>query len=211
MLASAAANPYKSPNPERLTASLWVHGTVKKPLLGPMGYCAEMKFNLVDRIEVFEPGRRIVTVKNLSLAEEYLADHFPTFPVLPGVMMLEALTQSAAWLTRIQQNYARSVIVLAAAKNVRYASFVQPGNMLRCEVEAMEIGADSAKFKATGIVVDPRGPSERTAVTARIELRCFNLADRAAYLAEADKAIVEELKVRWRLVGGIEAMEKASA
>ena len=48
-----------------------------------------MKFNLIDRIEQIS-DERIVAVKYVSLAEEYLADHFPTFPVLPGVMMLEA-------------------------------------------------------------------------------------------------------------------------
>ena len=60
-----------------------------------------MKFCLVDRIESIEPGKRIVCIKALSLAEEYLADHFPAFPVLPGVLMLEALTQSAAWTAAI--------------------------------------------------------------------------------------------------------------
>ena len=47
-----------------------------------------MKFQLVDRIESIIPGKSIVTIKTLSLAEEYLADHFPSFPVLPGVLML---------------------------------------------------------------------------------------------------------------------------
>ena len=56
-----------------------------------------VKFNLVDRIEHLSDDR-IVGVKYVSLAEEYLADHFPRFPVLPGVMMLEAMTQAAGWL-----------------------------------------------------------------------------------------------------------------
>ncbi|MFW6132413.1 MAG: beta-hydroxyacyl-ACP dehydratase, partial [Planctomycetota bacterium] len=104
-----------------------------------------MKFCLVDRIELIETAedapryRRIVTTKALSLAEEYLADHFPAFPVLPGVLMLEAMVQSAAWLVRLEQDWSRSVVVLAQARNVRYASFVQPGQMLRCEVTAQEI------------------------------------------------------------------------
>ena len=53
-----------------------------------------MRFALVDRIVSLERGESISTVKNLSLAEEYLADHFPGFPVLPGVLMLEALVQT---------------------------------------------------------------------------------------------------------------------
>jgi 3-hydroxyacyl-[acyl-carrier-protein] dehydratase len=47
-----------------------------------------MRFTLLDRILQLDPGSRIVAVKNLSLAEEYLADHFPRFPVMPGVLML---------------------------------------------------------------------------------------------------------------------------
>lgn len=163
-----------------------------------------MKFILVDKIESIVPGKRIVTSKALSLAEEYLADHFPAFPVLPGVLMLEALTQSAAWLTRIAQDFSKSVIVLAAARNVRYANFVQPGNIMRCEVDAVEIGPDAAKFKGSGFVGD------KMTVSARLELKCFNLVDRAAYLADADKAIIEQLRGRFKLAGGPEALARAA-
>jgi 3-hydroxyacyl-[acyl-carrier-protein] dehydratase len=161
-----------------------------------------MKFILVDKIESIVPGKKIVTCKALSLAEEYLADHFPAFPVMPGVLMLEALTQSAAWLTRVAQDFSKSVIVLAVARNVRYANFVQPGNIMRCEVDAVEIGPDAAKFKGIGMVGD------KTTVSARLELKCFNLADRHAYLADADKAIIAQLRQRFKLVGGPEALAK---
>ncbi|MFW6065754.1 MAG: 3-hydroxyacyl-ACP dehydratase FabZ family protein [Planctomycetota bacterium] len=166
-----------------------------------------MKFHLVDRIELLEPSQRIVTTKVLSLAEEYLADHFPTFPVMPGVLMLEALTQSAAWLTRVEQNFSRSMIVLATARNVRYARFVEPGQTFRCEVTAREIGSDIAKFSGNGYV------GEQQAVAARLELRCFNLAEEHDYLADADREIVADLKERFRLIGGPQAMnagEKAA-
>jgi len=79
-----------------------------------------MKFGLIDRIVELEPGRRIVALKAVSLAEEYLADHFPTFPVLPGVLMLEALVEAGAWLVRETQDFNRSVILLHSAKNVTY-------------------------------------------------------------------------------------------
>ena len=164
-----------------------------------------MRFVLVDKIEAIEPGKRIVTVKALSLAEEYLADHFPAFPVLPGVMMIEAMVQAAAWLVRVQQDFACSIVVLSAARNVRYASFVQPGNMLRCEVEAIQIGPESAKFKGTGLV------NGRTAVTARLELASFNLAPRYPYLASADADIVASLRRQFALVGGPAALAAAGA
>ena len=52
-----------------------------------------MRFNLIDRITELNEGQSITAVKGLSLAEEYLKDHFPRFPVMPGVLMLEAMKE----------------------------------------------------------------------------------------------------------------------
>lgn len=163
-----------------------------------------MKFHLVDRIESIEPGQRIVTIKALSLAEEYLADHFPAFPVLPGVLMIEAMVQSAAWLVRVEQDFAKSVVVLQRARNVKYASFVQPGNVLRCDVTAMSIEPAAGRFKAAGFVGD------RQVVSGRLELRCLNLAEQRGCDASVDAAIVAELKKRFRLIGGPAALAAAA-
>src|ERR687888_105779 len=65
-----------------------------------------MRFNLVDRIVEVQPGRSLRAVKNLTLGEEYLADHFPAFPVMPGVLMLEALVEAGAWLLRLKDKTA---------------------------------------------------------------------------------------------------------
>ncbi len=155
-----------------------------------------MKYNLVDRIESIEPGKRIVAIKALSLAEEYLGDHFPAFPVMPGVLMLEAMVQSAAWLVRVEQDFAKSIVVLSRARNVRYASFVRPGQVLRCEVEAVKIDAAGGRFKGAGFV----GTTQT--VSARLELSSFNLADRSARLADCDKAILAQLRLQFALIGG---------
>ena len=162
-----------------------------------------MKFHLVDRIESIQPGKRIVTVKALSLAEEYLADHFPAFPVMPGVLMIEAMVQSAAWLVRLAQDFARSIIVLRSARNTRYASFVQPGKILRCELTAVEIGESHAKFKGAGFV------GETQAVSGRLELRCFNLSDRSWGPGGADAEIVAALRRQFELIGGPAALAAA--
>ena len=90
-----------------------------------------MRFWLLDAIRSFEPGVQLTATKNVALTEEYLADHFPEFPVLPGVFMLEASTQAAAWLLRLTEDYAHSIIYLKEAKNIKYADFVPPGNTLR--------------------------------------------------------------------------------
>ena len=153
-----------------------------------------MKFNLIDKIEHLS-DERIVGVKYVSLAEEYLADHFPTFPVLPGVMMLEALTQAAGWLLHRRSGFAKSMAVLKEARNVKYGHFVAPGNFLRVDVEfAKRTDAGGATFKATGTV------GERQAVSARIELAYFNLADRNAELAGVDAKLIEHSRARWALL-----------
>ena len=56
---------------------------------------APMRFHLVDRVHAWEPGKRLTASKVLTLGEEYLADHFPTFPVMPGVLMLQAVAEAA--------------------------------------------------------------------------------------------------------------------
>ena len=94
-----------------------------------------MRFVLIDRILDVQPGRSLHAVKNLSLAEEYLSDHFPGFPVMPGVLMLEALTQAAAWLIRDMEDFAHSIIMLKQAKTIKYGSFVEPGRQLELKVD----------------------------------------------------------------------------
>src|SRR5882724_7129716 len=99
-----------------------------------------MRFVLIDRIVELQRGKSLVAVKNLSMAEEYLADHFPGFPVMPGVLMLEAMTQAAAWLIRASEDFAHSTVLLKEAKNVKYKNFVEPGQTLTVTVEVMENG-----------------------------------------------------------------------
>ncbi|MBN1556169.1 MAG: beta-hydroxyacyl-ACP dehydratase [Phycisphaerae bacterium] len=154
----------------------------------------------MDKIDEIQPPHRIVTSKNLTLAEEYLADHFASFPVLPGVLMLEAMTQSAAWLVRLKHDYAHSIIVLKSARNVRYNYFLKPGNTLRCEIDAVSIDATTAKFKGSGYVGD------RLAVSARIELECRNMADVQPHGREIDQRILRQLKQTFTLIGGPAAL-----
>ena len=152
-----------------------------------------MKFNLIDKIEQLT-DERIVAVKYVSLAEEYLADHFPTFPVLPGVMMVEALTQAAAWLMYHRTNFAKSMAVLKEARNVKYGHFVAPGNFLRVEVELNKSTETGATFKATGNV------GNKQALQARVELAYFNLADKQLELAPLDERLTAHNRQRWEVL-----------
>src|SRR5439155_24800540 len=105
-----------------------------------------MRFNLVDRIQEVQPGQRIRAAKNLTLGEEYLADHFPGFPVMPGVLMLEALAEAGAWLLRVTDDFRHSVIVLRGARGVKFGAFVEPGRRLALAVELLERADGTAGF-----------------------------------------------------------------
>ncbi|HWB08827.1 MAG TPA: 3-hydroxyacyl-ACP dehydratase FabZ family protein [Pirellulales bacterium] len=147
-----------------------------------------MRFTLVDRIVALQPGKRITTVKNLSLAEEYLADHFPGFPVLPGVLMLEAMTQAAAWLVRVSEEFRHSVVVLKEARNVKYSKFVEPGQTLSVTADWLERSEQEVKFKAYGEVEGEQ------AVSARLTLATYNLAETDAEQALTDEIIRQKLR-----------------
>src|SRR6478736_7662851 len=108
---------------------------------------ASMRFVLIDRIIDLKPGQSLVAIKNLSLSEEYLADHFPGFPVMPGVLMLEALTQAGAWLIRDMEDFAHSVVLLKQAKTIKYGSFVEPGRQLSLRVNLISHDDRNATFK----------------------------------------------------------------
>src|SRR5437870_12386818 len=96
-----------------------------------------MRFHLVDRILSLEPGKSIRATKNLTLGEEYLADHFPTFPVMPGVLMLQTLVEAGAWRLRVTEDFRYSVIALREAKNVKYCHFLEPGPQVRIGDEVL--------------------------------------------------------------------------
>ncbi len=152
-----------------------------------------MKFILVDQLISHEPGKRMVMAKNVTMAEEYLADHFPGFPVLPGVMMLEAAVQTAAWMVRQQENFAHSLVVLKEARGVRYGTFVSPGQTLVITAEAVEIGETRSDFKIKGTV------GTQTAIQARLELAHLNLAASDPAMAGVDRVAIEAQRERWRI------------
>jgi 3-hydroxyacyl-[acyl-carrier-protein] dehydratase len=91
-----------------------------------------MYFCLVDRI-LERTDDRIVTIKLVSNAEEYLRDHFPGFPVLPGVMMLEAMVQAGRALAD-PDDTANPPLVLGGVKALKYGRFVKPGATIRVTV-----------------------------------------------------------------------------
>ena len=153
-----------------------------------------MRFILIDKVVSIETGKQIKAVKNVSLSEEYLADHFPTFPVLPGVLLLEGLIETASWLVRKTENFSHSMILLEEAKNVKYKSFLAPGAAIEYTIEAKSIDENMSSFKGSGV------SNGQIIVEARFGLRHFNLADDNSAMAAVDAVVIENMKKRWKLL-----------
>ena len=155
-----------------------------------------MRFHLVDRIVAVEPGKSLRAVKHLTLAEEYLADHFPTFPVMPGVLQLQALVEAGAWLLRLGEDFARSVWVLREAKNVKYGTFVSPGHRLHLAVELVKQDGGTATLRGRGEVDGAQ------TVSAQVTLAGYNLRDRHPAWAERDERLVRHLRAHCAILRG---------
>lgn len=140
-----------------------------------------MRFSLIDRITDLEPGRSITAVKNLTMAEEYLLDHFPGFPVMPGVLMLESLVQASAWLMRASNEFAYSSILLRQARALKFNNFLRPGQTMTVTATVQKWDGELCTLKAAGHV------GQTNTVSARLTLRQFNLRDRDPALAESDE------------------------
>src|SRR5204862_6536425 len=84
------------------------------------------------------PGVRVAAAKRLRPDEDYLKDHFPRFPVMPGVLMLEAMYQASAWLVRQSEGFAHSVVLLKEARNIKSADFAPPGKELMVTAEILK-------------------------------------------------------------------------
>jgi 3-hydroxyacyl-[acyl-carrier-protein] dehydratase len=156
-----------------------------------------MRFNLIDRIESCEPGKLLKASKYLALGEEYLADHFPKFPVMPGVLMLQSCVEAASWLWRATTNYHHAVIVLREVKQVKYGTLMLPGRRMDVTVEAAKIEAATATFKAKGV----NDTGEQT-VAAQFTLHGYGLADRGATGPAVEARLLEHWKARWALLTG---------
>ena len=127
-----------------------------------------MKFTLVDQILECGP-ERAVAVKNVTASEEYLADHFPSFPVLPGVFMLEAMIQAAR---EVLEHQGLTRMMLGEVRALRYGTFVRPGESLRVEVDLIKSKDGCFTFKGSGLrlCVGTEAPPD-TAVSGRFTMR----------------------------------------
>jgi 3-hydroxyacyl-[acyl-carrier-protein] dehydratase len=128
-------------------------------------------FLMVDRIVEIEPRQRIVGIKCVSINEPYFQGHFPGVPVMPGVLIIEALAQAAATLVlhEVPERAAR-LVYFTGIDEARFRRPVGPGDVLRLEVDVLQLRPRAAKMKAVAKVgnggrrhdrVDPGNRSPR--------------------------------------------------
>jgi 3-hydroxyacyl-[acyl-carrier-protein] dehydratase len=153
-----------------------------------------MRFVLIDRIVEIEPDVKITALKTLTMSEEYLADHFPNFPVIPGVLMIEAMAQAGAWLVRASEDFQHSIVILKEVSNVKYGQFFEPGQTMMINAEIIKRSEEETKLKAGGIV------NGRAIVGARLTLKQFNLADANPIHRETDRQIIREMRMQFALL-----------
>jgi len=115
-----------------------------------------MYVSLVDRILSVEPMREIRAVKNLSFRENYLRDHFPGFPIMPGALQLEAMIQAGQWLLRSSLGFPRADFFPAVVANSRYSKYVRPGDQVLLTVSLTRREGETYRFRGTGEVAGNR-------------------------------------------------------
>lgn len=113
-----------------------------------------MRWIWIDKFVEFESGKRAVAIKNLTLAEEHLHDHFSAYPVMPASLMIEGMAQTAGILVGEARNFQEKVI-LAKVKRASFHAIARPGQQLRYEAQIDSITAEAALASGT-ILCDGR-------------------------------------------------------
>ncbi|MES2070758.1 MAG: 3-hydroxyacyl-ACP dehydratase FabZ [Pseudomonadota bacterium] len=110
---------------------------------------------LVDRVIDWESGKSITAIKNVTANEEFFNGHFPNKPVMPGVLMIEALAQTAAilsFLTMGQKPDENTLVYFLGIDGARFKRPVEPGDQLKMEVDIVRVARGIWKYKAKATV-----------------------------------------------------------
>jgi 3-hydroxyacyl-[acyl-carrier-protein] dehydratase len=118
-----------------------------------------VRWIFLDRITELEPGSKAVGYKTATRSEDFFADHFPGFPVVPGVILLEALAQLSGKLlelTLLQERHLWSWPIITMADKVKFRKFVRPGQLVRLETKITDLSVDYAQTRVQAFVEDVR-------------------------------------------------------
>ncbi|MCP5369264.1 MAG: 3-hydroxyacyl-ACP dehydratase FabZ [Rickettsiaceae bacterium] len=111
-------------------------------------------FLLVDKVISFDPGKTITCIKNVTFNEPHFIGHFPDNPIMPGVLIIEAMAQSAAILVAKSIGAINKNILFLSIDNAKFRKIVVPGDSLKIVIEVTHNRADIWKCKAKSFVED---------------------------------------------------------
>jgi 3-hydroxyacyl-[acyl-carrier-protein] dehydratase len=145
-----------------------------------------MRFFLIDRVTAWTPGERAEGVKNVTLSEDYLRDHFPRVPTMPGVLMLEAMAQLSGILLEdalLTREGRRTTAVLSMVERAKFRRLVKPGDQLRIVADEIDVREVSGRSRGRAFV------GEELAAQAELLFTWFDLTDE--HLIAKRKEIVD--------------------
>ena len=96
-------------------------------------------FLLIDKVLSLEPGKKITAVKNVTMNEPFFVGHFPNEPVMPGVLIVEAMAQAGAVILLSLEQFKGKIAYFGAINNAKFRGMVTPGDTLKIEVEITKI------------------------------------------------------------------------
>ncbi len=109
-------------------------------------------FLLVDRLLELEPGRRAVGIKNVTINEPFFVGHYPGRPIMPGVLILEAMAQIGGLAAYPAEEFAGKVPLFAGVESARFRRVVQPGDQLRIEATVTRARGTVSRIEAVALV-----------------------------------------------------------
>lgn len=113
-------------------------------------------FLLIDRVTQIEEGKKITAIKNVTMNEQFFQGHFPQEPVMPGVLIVEAMAQAGACAILSMEEYKGKTAYFGAINNAKFRSKVVPGDTLRFEVEIVKLKKAAGIGKGIAYVEDKK-------------------------------------------------------
>ena len=113
-------------------------------------------FLLVDRIDEIVEGEKVVATKNVTMNEPFFQGHFPQLPVMPGVLIIEAMAQAGAVAVLSKEKFKGKIAFLAAVDKAKFRKNVVPGDTLRLEVELLKLKKNAGVAEGIAYVGDKK-------------------------------------------------------
>lgn len=113
-------------------------------------------FLLIDKVIEIEEGKKIVAIKNVTMNEQFFQGHFPVEPVMPGVLIIEAMAQAGACAILSMEEYKGKIAYFGAINNAKFRDKVVPGDTLRLEVELLKLKKVAGIGKGIAYVGDKK-------------------------------------------------------